>query len=132
MVQVFLPSNQRTIDERGMFVVISSDSSREEEGVGEIISFCELITRNANSYHLVGVCNLNKLSLVLYSDHMGKEKISFPIDENVKDPICFVSITLFSMSDSLLDMFVAQLVNNLNSSQEVIPPLVTPKPLLHL
>ena len=134
LVQVFLPSNQRTIDERGMFVVISSDSSRETEGVGEIISFGELITRKANSLHLVGVCNLNKLSLVLYSDHMGKERISFPIDENVKDPICFVSITLFSMSDSLLDLFVAQLTTNLNSSQEVIPPLqlVTPKPLLHL
>ena len=131
LVQVFLPSNQRTIDERGMFVVISSDSSREAEGVGEIISFGELITRKANSYHLVGVCNLNKLSLVLFSDHMGKERISFPIDENVKDPICFVSLTLFSMSDSLLQ----QLTNNLNSSQEVIPPplkLVTPKPLLHL
>ena len=134
LVQVFLPSNQTTIDERGMFVVISSDSSREAEGVGEIISFGELITRKANSYHLVGVCNFDKLSLVLYSDHMSKERISFPIDENVKDPICFVSITLFSMSDSLLEMFVTQMASNLKSSQEVIPPLklVTPKPLLHL
>ena len=69
LVRVFLPSNQTTIDEREIFVVISSESSREAEGVGEIISLAELPTLKANSYHLVGVCNFDKLWVQVKQDY---------------------------------------------------------------
>ena len=136
LVQVFLPKKYQSIDKRGMFVILTSNS----EGVGKIISFEDLIARNADSYHLVGVCNLEKSfsnsnvpeNILLYSDHLGIERISFPIGYKRQDTICFVSITLLSMSDLLLDIFISELVNN--SSQEHISRLglVVPQPLLHL
>ena len=59
LVQVVYPRNYNCVDERGMFVILNKNQE-ENSGIGEIISFGDLISREPNSYHLVGICSLDK------------------------------------------------------------------------
>ena len=90
LVRVVYPSNEN-VDERGMFVILNKHQ-KEHQGIGEIISFEELITRKANSYHLVGICSLDKTeqpnpSLFLFSTSSRTSRITHPSD-HIR--LCFV------------------------------------------
>ena len=99
LVRVVYPSNEN-VDERGMFVILNKDQ-KEHPGIGEIISFGDLITREANSYHLVGICSLDKTeqtnpSLFLFSTSSLTSRIRY----------CFVSMISLPMSDSLVHLLL--------------------------
>ena len=122
LVRVFVPKAYQRVDERGMFVIIPNE---ENIGVGEIISFTDMCTRESSSYYIVGITTLdlssNTPSLYLYSlsEEENMERIHFPIEDgNKKDKnenkdqeneICFVSMISFPMSNSLLDLFIPTL-----------------------
>ena len=125
LVRVFVPKAYQRVDERGMFVIIPNESNKENIGVGEIISFTDMCTRESNSYYIVGLTTLdlssNTPSLYLYSldEEENKKRIHFPMEDvdkkeenKMKDQeneICFVSMISFPMSDSLLDLFIPSL-----------------------
>ena len=106
LVRVVYPSNEN-VDERGMFVILNKDQ-KEHQGIGEIISFEELITREANSYHLVGICSLDKTeqpnpSLFLFSTSSLTSRITHP-SNHIR--ICFVLMISLPMSDSLVHLLL--------------------------
>ena len=105
LVQVIYPSND-CVDERGMFVILNKDKE-ENTGIGEIISFGDLTTRKANSYHLVGICPLDKIeqpnSFFLFSTSSGKSRIRYPSNDS---NICFVLMISLPISDSLVDLLL--------------------------
>ena len=106
LVRVVYPSNEN-VDERGMFVILNKHQN-EHPGIGEIISFEELITRKANSYHLVGICSLDKTeqpnpSLFLFSTSSLTSRITHPAD-HIR--ICFVLMISLPMSDSLVHLLL--------------------------
>ena len=118
LVRVFVPKVYQRVDERGMFVIIPNESNKENIGVGEIISFTDMCTRESNSYYIVGLTTLdlssNTPSLYLYSlnEEEKMKRIHFPIedvDKQDENEICFVSMISFPMSDSLLDLFIPNL-----------------------
>ena len=100
LVRVVYPSND-FVDERGMFVILNKNHE-EYPGIGEIISFGDLITREANSYHLVGICSLDKTeqpnSLLLFSTPSHTSRMRHPSNDS---KICFVSMISLPMSESL-------------------------------
>ena len=106
LVRVVYPSNEN-VDERGMFVILNKDQN-EHPGIGEIVSFEELITRKANSYHLVGICSLDKTeqpnpSLFLFSTSSLTSRITHPSD-HIR--ICFVLMISLPISDSLVHLLL--------------------------
>ena len=105
LVQVVYPSND-CVDERGMFVILNKDQE-ENTGIGEIISFGDLITRGANSYHLIGICSLDKTeqptSLFLFSISSHTSRIRHPSD-HIR--ICFVSMISLPMNNSLVHLLL--------------------------
>ena len=106
LVRVVYPSNEN-IDERGMFVILNKHQN-EHPGIGEIISFEELITRKANSYHIVGICSLDKTeqpnpSLFLFSTSSLTSRITHSSD-HIR--ICFVLMISLPMSDSLAHLLL--------------------------
>ena len=119
LVRVFVPKQIQSIDERGMFVILNkniSNSNKENIGIGEIISFGEMIIRESNSYEIAGICALGKLgaseskSLYLYSSFSeNTESIPFPITNEVYGEICFVLMVSLPMSKFLLNLFVPTL-----------------------
>ena len=116
LVRVFVPKAYQSVDERGMFVIIPNEPNKENIGVGEIISFTDMCTRESSSYYIVGLTTLdlssNTPSLYLYSlsEEENMKRIHFPI-ANVqnKDEIILVSMISFPMSDALLDLFIPTL-----------------------
>ena len=120
LVRVFVPNQIQSIDKRGMFVILNKntdETNKENIGTGEIISFGEMITRESNSYDIVGICALGKLkgseskSLYLYSSFgKNEERIPFPITNEIHDEeICFVLMISLPMSKFLLNLFVPTL-----------------------
>ena len=105
LVRVVYPSNDR-VDERGMFVILNKNQE-ENTGIGEIISFGDLATRETNSYHLVGVCSLDKTdhsnSLFLFSTSSHTSRITHPSNDF---GICFVLMLSLPPSYSLLQMLL--------------------------
>ena len=106
LVQVVYPKND-SVDERGMFVILNKNQ-KENSGIGEIISFGDLITREADSYHLVGICSLDKTeqansSLFLFSTPSRTSRITHPSNDF---KICFVSMISLPMSDSLVHLLL--------------------------
>ena len=106
LVRVVYPSNEN-VDERGMFVILNKDQN-EHPGIGEIISFEDLITRKANSYHLVGICSLDKTeqpnpSLFLFSTSSLTSRITHPSDHT---RVCFVLMISLPISDSLVHLLL--------------------------
>ena len=103
MVQVVYPTRNDCVDERGMFVILNKNRE-ENTGIGEIISFGDLITRESSSYHLVGICPLDKTeqanpSLFLFSTPSHTSRITHPSDDLT---ICFVCMISLPMNDSLV------------------------------
>ena len=106
LVRVVYPSND-FVDERGMFVILNKNQE-ENTGIGEIISFGDLIKRNANSYHLIGICSLDKTeqpksSLFLFSTSSHTSRIKHPCNDF---NICFVLMISLPMSDLLVKLLL--------------------------
>ena len=104
LVRVFVPTKYKSVDKRGMFVIINTHFTEKDNiGVGEIISFGDLHLRDSNSYHIVGCCALDDFSnIILCSCEV------FPSDTNffVRDNICFVSMVSLPMTKKFLDNFI--------------------------
>ena len=101
LVRVVYPRHD-CVDERGMFVILNKNQE-ENTGIGEIISFGDLIHREANSYHLVGICSLDKTeqpntSLFLFSTSLHTSRITHPSNDF---DICFVLMISLPLSYSL-------------------------------
>ena len=106
LVRVVYPRHD-CVDERGMFVILNKNQN-ENTGIGEIISFGDLIHREANSYHLVGICSLDKTeqpnsSLFLFSTSSHTSRITHPSNDF---NICFVSMISLPLSYSLVQMLL--------------------------
>ena len=123
LVQVVYPRNYNCVDERGMFVILNKDQE-ENSGIGEIISFGDLITREVNSYHLVGICSLDKTeqpnSLFLFST---SSHISRIIHSSNDFNICFVLMVSLPMSDSLIYLLL-QSNPILDFNKKLLPTLL--------
>ena len=108
LVQVVYPRNYNFVDERGMFVILNKNQE-ENTGIGEIISFGDLITRESNSYHLVGICSLDKTeqpnSLFLFSTFTPPCRIKHSSNDF---KICFVLMISLPMSHSLVHLLIAR------------------------
>ena len=110
LVQVVYPRNYNCVDERGMFVILD-ENQEENTGIGEIISFGDLINREANSYHLVGICSLDKTeqsnpSLFLFSSSSHTSRIMHSSKPSNDFNICFVSMISLPMSASLVHLLL--------------------------
>ena len=106
LVRVVYPRHD-CVDERGMFVILNKNQE-ENTGIGEIISFEDLIHREANSYHLVGICSLDKTeqpnsSLYLFSPFSHTSRITHPSNDY---GTCFVLMISLPMSYSLVQMLL--------------------------
>ena len=106
LVRVVYP-RQDCVDERGMFVILNKNQ-KENTGIGEIISFGDLIHREVNSYHLVGICSLDKTeqsnsSLFLFSISSLTSRITHPSNDF---DICFVLMISLPMSYSLVQVLL--------------------------
>ena len=108
-VRVFIPKKYETIDKRGMFVIINIDEEKSDSniGVGEIISFGDLLLRNSDSFQLVGYCAIDLIenSLFLYSCS-EKKPIPFPIDKNLftnENDVCFVTMISIPKNKALIE-----------------------------
>ena len=106
LVQVSYPTNDY-VDERGMFVILN-EKQEDNIGIGEIISFRDLIARDANSYHLVGICSLDKTeqltnSLFLFRTSSTTSRIR---DHSNHPDSCFVLMMSLPMSNSLGQKFL--------------------------
>ena len=113
LVQVVYPTNDY-VDERGMFVILNK-KKEENKGIGEIISFEDLSTREENSYHLVGICSLDKTeqpySLFLFSTLTHASRIRKPSNDLT---ICFVRMVSLPMSDPFVHYtFLHKILQNL-------------------
>ena len=119
LVRVVYPTNE-FVDERGMFVILDKNQE-ENSGIGEIISFGDLITRDADSYELVGICSLDKTeqpnSLFLFSTSSRSSRIRFPSNDN---NICFVCMVSLPMSDALVELLLQNTPFNYNK-QKLMP-----------
>ena len=102
LVQVVYPTNDY-VDERGMFVILNKNQE-ENIGIGEIIAFGDLITREANSYQIVGICSLDKKELFLCQTSSITSRI-LGYHSNHSDN-CFVLMISLPMSDSLVHLFL--------------------------
>ena len=107
LVQVVYPTRNDCVDERGMFVILNKNQ-RKNVGIGEIISFGDLITRESSSYHLVGICPLDKTeqanpSLFLFSTPSHTSRITHSLN-HIR--ICFVCMISLPMSDSLAHLLL--------------------------
>ena len=109
-VRVFVPTKYKSIDKRGMFVIINTHCTEKDNiGVGEIISFGDLHLRDSNSYHIVGCCTLDDFSnIILCSCEEENTLIPFPLHDNffVPDNICFVSMVSLPMTKKFLNNFI--------------------------
>ena len=119
LVQVVYPTND-FVDERGMFVILNNNQEANV-GIGEIISFGDLITREVNSYHLVGICSLDKSeqpnsSLFLFSNPSRTSRITHPSNDF---KICFVSMISLPMSDSLVHLLLESTPLHLNEKKKL-------------
>ena len=96
------------------FVILNQ---KENTGIGEIISFGDLIIRKANSYYLVGICSLDKTeqpnSLFLFSTHSSTSRIRHLSNDST---ICFVSMISLPMSDTIFLTGAFDSIITLNSS----------------
>ena len=107
LVRVVYPTNNY-VDERGMFVILNKNQE-ENTGIGEIISFGDLINREANSFHLIGICSLDKTeqpnSLFLYStsSNTPQIRIRHPSSDTI---ICSVLMIFLPLRDSLVNLFL--------------------------
>ena len=114
LVRVVYPKNN-CVDERGMFVILNKNQE-ENIGIGEIISFGDLITREADSFHLVGICSLDKTeqsnSLFLFSTPSRTSRITHPSNDF---KICFVSMISLPMSDSLVRLLLQSTILHFNN-----------------
>ena len=110
LVRVFVPTKYKSIDKRGMFVIVNSHCTEEDNiGVGEIISFGDLHLRDSDSYHIVGCCTLDDFSnIILCSCEEENTLIPFPLHDNffVRDNICFVSMVSLPMTKIFLNNFI--------------------------
>ena len=106
LVQVVYPTNNY-VDERGMFVILNKNQE-ENTGIGEIISFRDLITREVGSYHLVGICSLDKTEQPNPSLHLCRNSsITSRIrDHSNHSDNCFVLMISLPMSDPLIHLFL--------------------------
>ena len=107
LVRVVYPRHD-CVDERGMFVILNK-TQEENTGIGEIISFGDLIHRGANSYHIVGICSLDKTeqsnsSLFLFSTSSHTSRITHPFNHHFN--ICFVLMISLPMSYSLVQVLL--------------------------
>ena len=136
LVQVFIPSEYKTIDKRGMFVIISIDSEEnpesEKKGVGEIISFADLHMKNRNSYHIVGCCTLDWFSNLILFSCKDKKPISFPIDvTSCNESICLVSMVSFPIKKQFLNNFFPSLDIEIPSEYEQLIKKRSPNNVLN-
>ena len=152
LVRVFVPTKYKSIDKRGMFVIINTHCTEKDNiGVGEIISFGDLHLRDSNSYHIVGCCTLDDFSnIILCSCEEENTLIPFPLHDNffIQDNICFVSMVSMPMTKKFLNNFIpisgiTDLSNitqpehnstSLDSSllQTLLKNLITPLNITHL
>ena len=110
LVRVFVPTKYKSIDKRGMFVIVNTHCTEKDNiGVGEIISFGDLHLRDPNSYHIVGCCTLDDFSnIILCSCEEENTLIPFPLHDNffAPDNICFVSMVSLPMTKKFLNNFI--------------------------
>ena len=109
LVRVFVPTKYKSIDKRGMFVIVNPHCTEKDNiGVGEIISFGDLHKRDSNSYHIVGCCTLDDFSNIILCSCEENTLIPFPLHSNffVQDNICFVSMVSLPMTKKFLNNFI--------------------------